>query len=197
MNNKETITGVILAGGLARRMGHQDKGLVSFKGQPLISYAIAAMRPAVGVLVINANRNVGDYQKFGLPVISDQTSSFDGPLAGVLTAMSYSQTEELLVMPCDSPLMGTGHLQQLLDARRDNNADIAVAVADGRWHPVFLAIKASLKTDLQRYLADGHRKVETWLVRHHVVPVDFSHQPGLFMNINTMAELVNLENQNV
>ena len=76
MKNKDAITGVILAGGLARRMGHQDKGLILFQGQPLVSYAIAAMRPVVTELLINANRNIEAYQQFGWPVISDLTDSF-------------------------------------------------------------------------------------------------------------------------
>lgn len=195
MKNKEQITGVILAGGLARRMGHQDKGLILFRGQPLVSHAIATMRPVVDDLLINANRHIELYQQYGLPVVGDQTDSFDGPLAGILTAMLACKTEELLVMPCDSPFMKSEHLQQLLVARRESNADIAVAVEGGRWHPVFLAIKTSLTSDLRNYLADGHRKVETWLARHHTIPVDFSPQAELFMNINTMAELLDLENQ--
>ncbi|MDD2723332.1 MAG: molybdenum cofactor guanylyltransferase [Methylovulum sp.] len=197
MKNKESITGVILAGGLARRMDHQDKGLVNFKGLPLINYAITAMQPVVDELIINANRNIGDYRQFGLPVISDQSDNFDGPLAGILTAMDYCQTEVLLVMPCDSPLMRSAQLQTLIDRRYEQNADAAVAVVGGRWHPVFLAIKTALKTDLQAYLAGGHRKVETWLMQYKTLPVDFSSQPGLFMNINTLDELVKLERQHL
>jgi molybdopterin-guanine dinucleotide biosynthesis protein A len=194
MKNKEKVSGVILAGGLARRMGHQDKGLILFRGQPLVSHAIVAMRPVVDDLFINANRNIDQYQQFGCPIISDQTDSFDGPLAGILSAMLASKSQELLVMPCDSPFLQSTHLQQLLVARRDKNADVSVAMEGGRWHPVFLAMKTTLKSDLESYLADGQRKVETWLARHHTVPVDFSPQAGLFLNINTMAELLGLEN---
>ncbi|POZ53645.1 molybdenum cofactor guanylyltransferase MobA [Methylovulum psychrotolerans] len=193
MKNKDAITGVILAGGLARRMGHQDKGLILFQGQPLVSYAITAMRPVVTELLINANRNIEAYQQFGWPVISDQTDSFDGPLAGILTAMLHSQADTLLVMPCDAPLMQAGHLQRLVDCRRAQNADVAVAVEGGRWHPVFLAVNTALKTDLQAYLASGQRKVETWLAQYATVTVDFGAQPELFSNVNTMAELEGLE----
>jgi len=195
MKSNESITGVILAGGLARRMGNQDKGLISFKGQPLISHAITVMQPVVDELIINANRNIKEYRQFGLPVISDQTASFDGPLAGILTAMLYSQTDVLLVMPCDSPLMQSAQLKTLIDRRYEQDADIAVAVDGQRWHPVFLAIKTALKTDLQAYLANGNRKVETWLAQYKTLPVDFSSQPELFMNINTLDELVKLECQ--
>ena len=196
MKNKEKITGVILAGGLARRMDHQDKGLILFRGHSLVSHAIAAMRPIVDDLLLNANRNIEQYQQFGLPVISDQTNNFDGPLAGILTAMLASETEELLVMPCDSPFMQSGHLQQLIRRRREAKADIAVAVEGERWHPVFLAINTQLAPDLQTYLAQGNRKVETWLAQYNTVTVDFSDTPEVFNNVNTMTELLHLENGN-
>ncbi len=193
MKNKEKVTGVILAGGLARRMGYQDKGLIRFKGQPLVSHAIEAMRPVVDELYINANRNLEIYQQFGLPVISDQSDSFDGPLAGILAAMKRSQAEVLLVMPCDSPLMRAGLLQRLVDSRYEHNADAAVAVEGGRWHPVFLALSTALNEDLQVYLASGQRKVESWLTRHYTVTVDFSPQAEVFMNVNTLEELAHLQ----
>lgn len=192
MEPKTTVTGVILAGGRAKRMGHQDKGLVSFRGQPLISHAISAMRPVVDSLMINANRNLEAYRQWGYPVISDQTDSFDGPLAGMLTAMLHCQTDVLLVMPCDSPLLQPAQLQRLIDSRHRHNADAAVAMADGRWQPVFLAIKPGLKTDLQAYLAAGERKVETWLARHNTIPVDFNDCPERFANVNTLEDLLGL-----
>lgn len=195
MKEKEKITGVILAGGMARRMGHQDKGLVLFKGQPLVSYAIAAMRPLVDGLLINANRNIARYQALGFPVVSDQTDTFDGPLAGLLAAMRHSPTEVLLVMPCDSPFMQTAQLQRLLDSRSESGSGVAVAMEAGRWHPVFLAVKTNLCEDLQTYLAEGGRKMETWLARHNPVLVEFGEQPELFLNINTLPELMALEDQ--
>ena len=96
MSAQIKVAGVVLAGGLARRMNNQDKGLVNFKGRPMISYALAALAPAVDQLFINANRNVDQYLNFGYPVISDQTDNFDGPLAGVLTAMIYADAKVLL-----------------------------------------------------------------------------------------------------
>jgi len=195
MKNSIRVTGVILAGGLAKRMNHQDKGLIPYNGRPMISYAIAAMSPVVDCLIINANRNREPYQQFGLPVIADQTGSFDGPLAGVLAAMCYSETDILLVMPCDCPLVTTEHLQCLLSTRAQHDADIAVAFDGERLHPVFLAIKTSLHAGLEDYLAGGGRKVDDWLKRCSTVKADFSDQPGLFININTMAELSTLESR--
>jgi molybdopterin-guanine dinucleotide biosynthesis protein A len=196
MNSQTKVAGVILAGGRARRMNNQDKGLVNFKGRPMVSYAIAALAPVVDCLLINANRNIDQYRQFGWPVISDRTDSFDGPLAGILTAMDHADADVLVVIPCDSPLIKTEHLQKLLLTRAENNADVAVAFDGVRLHPVFLAIKTSLQASLQDYLADGQRKVAVWLDRQNLVKVDFSNEPEIFCNVNTMTELSVLEETN-
>jgi len=193
MNSQTKVAGVILAGGRAQRMNNQDKGLVNFKGRPMISYAIAALVPVVGCILINANRNIDQYRQFGWPVISDQTGSFDGPLAGILAAMNHADADLLVVIPCDSPLIKTEHLQKLLLTRAETNADVAVAFDGVRLHPVFLAIKTGLQVSLQEYLAHGQRKVAGWLEQQNLVKVDFSSEPEIFCNVNTMAELSMLE----
>ena len=193
MNNQKTVTGVILSGGLARRMNNQDKGLINYKGRPMVSYAIAALTAIADQSLINANRNKEQYEAFGLPVIADQTDSFDGPLAGILTAMIHANTDVLLVMPCDSPLIKAEHLQKLLATRAENDADVAVAFDGERLHPVFLAIKTSLKNSLQNYLASGQRKLDRWLEQQKMVKADFSNEPEIFININTLTELSELE----
>jgi molybdopterin-guanine dinucleotide biosynthesis protein A len=193
MNSQTKVTGVILAGGRAQRMNNQDKGLVNFKGRPMISYAIAALAPVVGCILINANRNIDQYRQFGWPVISDQTDSFDGPLAGILAAMNHADADVLVVIPCDSPLIKSEHLQKLLLTRAETNADVAVAFDGVRLHPVFLAIKTGLQVSLQEYLASGQRKVAVWLEQQNLVEVDFSGESEIFSNINTMAELSMLE----
>ena len=196
MIQKTQVTGVILAGGLARRMNNQDKGLINYKGRPMISYAIDALSTITQQTLINANRNQEIYQGFGLPVIADQTDHFDGPLAGVLTAMLYTSSDILLVIPCDSPLIKAHHLQKLLMMRATEDADVAIAFDGDRLHPVFLAIKTSLKTKLQDYLNSGQRKVEAWLKQQKGVNVDFSDVPEIFININTLSELASLEAKN-
>lgn len=195
MDTQTKVTGVILAGGLARRMNNQDKGLIRFKGQPMVSYAIAAMNTVTDQTIINANRNIPAYQAFGLPVVSDQTDSFDGPLAGVLTAMMFAETGVLLVMPCDSPLVKSDHLGKLLSTRAETDADVAVAFDGERLHPVFLAVKISLQPSLHDYLQSGQRKIDLWLAQHKMVKADFSAEPDIFININTMTELSDLEAQ--
>ncbi|MGZ8191021.1 MAG: molybdenum cofactor guanylyltransferase MobA [Methylococcaceae bacterium] len=193
MNNHTKVTGVILAGGLARRMNNQDKGLVNFKGRPMVSYAIEAFSGVVDQIIINANRNIDQYRQFGFPVVADQSDSFDGPLAGILTAMIVSDADVLVVVPCDSPLIKAEHLQRLLLTRAENQADVAVAFDGERLHPVFLAIKTSLKSSLQNYLASGQRKVEVWLEQQKMVKADFSNEAEIFTNINTLTELSVLE----
>ena len=193
MFNQTKIAGVILAGGLARRMNNQDKGLIPYKGRPLVSYAIAALTDVTDQVLINANRNREHYQAFGLPVVADQTDNFDGPLAGVLTAMIYTDADVLMVIPCDSPLIKAEHLQKLLTARAENVADVAVAFDGVRLHPVFLAIKTSLKTGLENYLASGQRKVGDWLEQQKTVTADFSNEAEIFFNINTLTDLSALE----
>lgn len=193
MSGQNTVAGVVLAGGLARRMALQDKGLLLFSQRPLVSYALTAMAPLVGELFISANRNLDAYRQFGYPVISDANADFDGPLAGILAAMQATQAGILLVTPCDSPLIKTVHLQRLLTCFQDNDADIAAAFDGERMHPVFAALKTSLQDDLRDYLQRGERKLQDWYVRHRLIEVDFSEEPQIFTNINSPAELQALE----
>lgn len=193
MSEQNKVSGVVLAGGLARRMGQQDKGLVLFKRRPLITYALSALEPLVDELLISANRNQDIYRQFGYRVIGDNNPTFDGPLAGILAAMQTARNPLLLVTPCDSPLVKTEHLQRLLAGLQDQDADIAVVWDGERLHPVFLALKTALRSDLEKYLRSGERKLESWLYRHKWVKVDFSDQPELFVNINSPEELLRLE----
>ncbi|MBM4206902.1 MAG: molybdenum cofactor guanylyltransferase [Gammaproteobacteria bacterium] len=190
MDAQTKVTGVILAGGLARRMSGQDKGLVDFKGKPLINYAIAAISEIADVTIINANRNIKQYQEYGFPVISDLTGNFDGPLAGILAAMAYAKNGILLIMPCDMPFVKAQHIKKLLNALVENDADVAVACDSNRLYPVFLAINTALLPSLQAYLGSGYRKVETWLVQQKLVRVDFNGEAEIFININSMTELM-------
>ena len=103
--NKSNITGLILAGGQARRMGGVDKGLLDFKNQAMILHVINRLSPQVETLLINANREIEAYERFGLHVISDQIRDFAGPLAGLHAGMQATKTEFVLSVPCDSPLL--------------------------------------------------------------------------------------------
>ncbi len=192
MSEQKKVTGVVLAGGLARRMNKQDKGLMLYHNRPMVSYAVEAISEVTDTVFINANRNKDQYMQFGCEVISDQTDSFNGPLAGIFSAMSHAKTDKLLIMPCDSPLIKATHLQKLLQALTDD-VDIAVAFDGERLHPVFLALKTSLKNSLKAYLQAGDRKIDLWLQQHRLVKVDFRDNSEVFLNINTLSELDALE----
>ena len=192
MKKQSGISGVILAGGLARRMNQQDKGLVAFNGQAMITYAIQALAPVVDELYINANRNIELYQQFNYPVITDERDDFAGPLAGVYAALHVCHNDILLVSPCDSPFMPESALQTMIDERERYAADIAVAFDGERIHPVFMAISSTLKNSLGGYLAQGERKIDRWFEQHNLIKVDFSANPEFFSNINTPEQLADL-----
>lgn len=195
MNEQTKVVGTILAGGLARRMGNQDKGLVMFKSQAMVQYSLKAMAGVVDQVFINANRNLQQYEQFGVSVIADQTDTFDGPLAGILTGLIQCPADVMLVMPCDTPLVESKHLEQLLHTLINSGAEIAVAFDGKRMHPVFLALQTHLRDSLEDFLASGARKIDRWLLQHQLNKVDFSDQQYIFRNINTLAELSDLEDE--
>lgn len=193
MQTQTKVTGVVLAGGMARRMGGQDKGLIKYLDRPLVEYALEAQQAVTDQVLLNANRNQDQYSLYGVEVINDLTDSFDGPLAGVYAAMMQCGADVLLVTPCDSPLVTATHLQKLLQVREEADADIAVAFDGQRIHPVFLALKRSLHDSLNAFLQAGDRKIDIWLAKHHTVQADFSDSPEIFKNINTLDELSDME----
>ena len=184
-----SITGVILAGGQARRMGGDDKGLVPFQTRPLIQYAINAIKSQVNQVVINANRNLEQYQYYGYPVISDSLEGFQGPLAGMLSAMETAQTDYILTVPCDSPFISTQLRQRMMETLLLTGKQIAVATDGERLQPVFCLIPCYLKDDLKQFLLNGDRKIDIWLAQHELAVVDFSDQPDTFINFNHPEDL--------
>lgn len=184
-----SITGVILAGGRAQRMGGNDKGLIEFNHQPLISYALKALSTQVDQLVINANRNLERYKTFGYPVIEDSISGFCGPLAGMLSAMQAVTTDYILTAPCDSPKISSQLRQRMMETLLLQQADIAVAHDGDRLQPVFCLIPTALKDDLAQFLNNGDRKIDLWLARHKLALVNFSDQPDNFVNFNHPEDL--------
>lgn len=192
--DRAKITGVVLAGGRGRRMGGIDKGLVEFNGRPMISYALDALRCVADTVLINANRNHETYSDLGYPVISDLTGDYDGPLAGILTAMKAAKTPYLLTMPCDCPLLRGELLIRLPEAYFNNNADCCAAHDGERLHPVFLFLGTVLTGSLEHYLDSSDRKIDRWLGKHNLVQADFSDHRHMFSNINTPEQCAELEN---
>jgi|GEM_PF-8686 len=189
------ITGVVLAGGRARRMGGEDKGLIGFKGRPLASYALEALDSVAAHILINANRNRDAYARFGYPVIADRTDTFDGPLAGLLSAMRAAETPYVLTVPCDSPLVTGRLLERLCRAMAETGAELCAAHDGERLQPVFLLADRRLADSLERYLASGQRKIDLWIEQHRLALADFGDHPELFANINTPEELASLEGE--
>ena len=190
---RESITGVVLAGGLARRMGGEDKGLVPLAGRPMVAHVLEALRPQVGAIVINANRNHERYAAFGHAVIADAVGGFLGPLAGVLTALQRCGTDFLATVPCDAPLVAPDLVARLHCACTAAGADLAVASDGERRQPVFLLLRASLASSLEAYLAGGDRKVDLWLGQLRVAEADFGDEPDTFININDPGERQRVE----
>jgi molybdopterin-guanine dinucleotide biosynthesis protein A len=187
------VTGVILAGGKARRMGGQDKGLVSINDRPMIAYAIDALRPQVSGLLINANRNRDSYARFGYPIVADAERDFLGPLAGCASGMLAASTPYIAVAPCDSPLLCGNLVQRLYTALTAGGSRIAVAHDGRRLQPVFALLDCTLLNDLTGYLADSGRKIDQWYDRHGYAIADCSDVPESFLNINAPADKQSLE----
>jgi len=189
----ETITGLVLAGGLARRMGGLDKGLVPLAGKPMVEHVLNGLKGQVGRLLVNANRNLPEYARFGYPVVSDSIEGYLGPLAGALSALEVIDTEFLLTVPCDSPLVAPDLASRMHQALASRDADLAVAHDGQRQQPVFLLLKKGLAADLQDYLASGERKIDRWFARHRLAEADLSDRPDSFINVNEPEERERLE----
>jgi len=188
-----SITGIILAGGLARRMGGADKGLIPFLDKPMIAHVIDQLKPQVKHILINANREIETYESLGLLVIQDQIAGFAGPLAGLHIGMKHAKTDFVLSVPCDSPLLPNNLAIQLMNALQENNSDIVIAKTGQQTHPVFCLCRTDLVLDLEKFLNNGGRKVEEWQKKHDITTVDFENQSIAFSNINTIDELTELE----
>lgn len=198
MIDRESITGVILAGGRARRMGGVDKGLQSHQGIPLAMHALLRLSPQVGDLMINANRNLAAYESMGVPVWPDSIGEFAGPLAGIATALERCETAYLVTVPCDSPNFPPDYVERMARELEAADAEIAMVATpdddeEGGWRtqPVFCLLSADLISSLVVYLHAGHAKVETWIAQHRTVTVRFDDAHA-FAGANTLAELQRL-----
>ena len=179
------ITALILAGGKSRRMGGRDKGLLPFGDGLLVGHVLSAILPQVGGVMINANRHEAEYARLGYPVVADSLADFQGPLAGFLAGLEQLQTEYLLTLPCDGPIVVADLAARLANGLDEAGADIAVAHDGERLQPVYALLHRRVLPDLRAALAGGERKIDRWYPRNEWVPVDFSDVPEQFSNINT------------
>jgi molybdopterin-guanine dinucleotide biosynthesis protein A len=193
---RDEVTGLVLAGGRGSRMGGVDKGLQLHRGVPLALHAMLRLAPQVGHVMINANRNLGAYESFGVPVWPDALPDFAGPLAGFLAGLEHCETPWLVTVPCDTPDFPLDLVERLARHAEAEDAEIALAACpqDGvqRAQPVFCLMRASLLESLVRYTHGGGRKIDRWTAMHRAVEVAFD-DPRAFFNANTLAELQRLQ----
>ena len=188
------VTGLILAGGLARRMGGGDKGLRLFRGRPMVAHAIERLAPQVDALLINANQNREAYAALGYPVIADVIDGYAGPLAGLHAGLSTCTTPLLVTVPCDSPFLPLDLVARLHAALELDAAQLAMARSGGWNQPVFALCRREVLDSLSAFLAAGGRKVDAWFAALTIVEVPFPDESA-FANINTPEELERLEVQ--
>ncbi len=186
------LTALILAGGQARRMAGQDKGMIELNGKPLLQHVLEGIAPQVGYVIINANRNLEHYARYGCPVITDEFAGFQGPLAGMATGLRTVDTPFMVTVPCDSPFISNDLVKRLYLKLVENDADLCVAHDGKRMHPVFLLMKTSLLDSLVNFLKSGERKIDLWFENHKLAVADFSDNPDIFVNINTPDELASI-----
>lgn len=189
------ITGVVLAGGMGRRMGGVDKGLQTLRGRPMAAWVVERLQPQVGTLIINANQNLDRYAEFGCPVVPDQIPDFAGPLAGLHAALSAARTPLVVTAPCDSPFLPEDLVFRLFSALTAADADLAVARTFDQPHPVFCLCQRRVRPHLSDFLASGERKFARWYATLNVVEVPFDDVAAAFENINTREELSGFESR--
>lgn len=215
--NLAEVTALVLAGGRGARMGGVDKGLQPFRGQPLAQHALQRLADQQGgplhAVLVNANRNASHYLALGeqlmgqgrTQVLADGVADFAGPLAGFQVGLAHCSSRYLLTVPCDSPLFPLDLTLRLLQALQTQNADIAMVRAPEpgpqgapqlRSQPVFCLMKTEVLESLNRFLAEGGRKIDTWAAQHALVHVAFdtpAESAHAFANANTLEELRSLE----
>jgi len=185
--NAERVAAVILAGGQGRRMGGVDKGLIEYRGRPLIEWAISGLAAQVDQLVISANRNLDVYAAYGLRVLPDTLPDYPGPLAGVLAALDALSADWLLVVPCDTPHLPPDLACRLLEAARRANVSLAVAADSARVHHSCFIVRTDQRDGLAAYLDRGERAVRHWQAGMASTAVRFD--ADCFANFNQPDDL--------
>jgi len=181
------ISGIVLAGGLGRRMGGVDKGLQPLRGKAMVEHVLARLAPQVDDIVINANQNLERYGALGHRVVSDRVGGFAGPLAGLHAGLEAISHPLAVTVPCDSPFLPSDLVARLQQHLGGN--DLAVAKTGAQPHPVFALVRRSVAGNLEAFLEAGGRKIDAWYASLRVVEVAFDDEADAFRNINTLEEL--------
>lgn len=191
-----SMTGVVLAGGLSRRMGEQEKSLLELGGKSIISHVIDRLKSQTSEILINANGDPDRFSQFDLPIKADTVEGFAGPLAGILAGMRWCEAnapdcEYVLSVAADTPFFPKSLAEKLLAEIPKDQGAIALASSDGRRHPVFGLWSISLADELQKFLVDEeNRKVMLFVERYPNCIVDFEFKTSdPFFNVNTPEDL--------
>jgi molybdenum cofactor guanylyltransferase len=200
MTGTNGIPGVLLAGGLARRMGGGDKPMRTIGGRTILDRVIARLAPQCDGLILNANGDPARFAAFGLPVIADGVADFPGPLAGILAGLDWAaanrpEVKWMLSTAADCPFLPRDLVARLHDALVEQDAELAVAASDGRSHPVIGLWSVSLRDQLRHALVvEDVRGVGRWTARHRLATVTWPITPlDPFFNANTVEDMAEAE----
>ena len=192
--------GVLLAGGLARRMGGGDKPMREIGGRTILERVIARLKPQCDGLILNANGDPARFARFGLPVVADTVKDFPGPLAGILAALDWAATNRpevqwVLSAAADSPFLPRDLVARLHRARAEQDAQLAVAASDGQSHPVIGLWCVALRQELRHALVmEDIRKIDRWTARYKLATVTWPTKPlDPFFNANTVDDIAAAE----
>ena len=194
------VTGIILAGGLARRLGHADKAFVTINGRPVLDMVIERLGPQVSQIVVNANGDAARFSAYGLPVAPDTIDGFAGPLAGVLSGMEWTAENApengwIATIAVDTPFFPGDMVASMARKAQETGADLVCAASGGRHHPVAGLWPVALAADLRRaMLEEDMRKVDLWTARHKLAVCEFpvtGFDP--FFNINRPEDIARAE----
>jgi molybdenum cofactor guanylyltransferase len=190
------IPGVLLAGGLARRMGGGDKPMRTIAGRTILDRVIARLSPQCDGLIVNANGDPARFAAFGLPVVADDVADFPGPLAGILAALDWAAANRpdvslVLSAAADCPFLPRDLVARLHQALVAENAQLAVAASDDQSHPVIGLWSVALRDELRHSLVvEDIRKIDRWTARYRLATVTWPTTPlDPFFNANTVEDI--------
>lgn len=191
--DKSDVTGIILSGGKSSRLG-EEKGLAAFNGKPLVSYAIEILKPLCGKLVISANNQMQEYEKFGYEIVQDEFEGI-GPMGGILACLKKSESRFNIVLSCDTPFVSTALFDYLL--KEAEHYQIVVPKHDGFIEPLCAVYATNVLWELQHSVESGNFKMHDFFKKADLKAIDIStdlpfFSEDLFVNINTPKELKGL-----
>ncbi|MEP6391370.1 MAG: molybdenum cofactor guanylyltransferase MobA [Halioglobus sp.] len=187
--DKKRITALILAGGEGRRTGGLDKGLIIYRGKPLIQHVLERLVPQVDTVIISCNRNTSDYATHCTTLVSDTRAGYLGPLAGIESALPAITTSHVLISPCDTPHLPLDLVERLQCAAGKgftSPATVTIANDGDRDHYLNTLITREGISTVVNELNRGQRAVGKWLLKMNLARADFSDCPDAFLNINTL-----------